>query len=263
MTTTTGPKTVLSKGRAPHRLEDKPAIDIGQFVRSLDFFDPILHDPMIIMIGAGGIGSWVVFQLAKLGVRRITVIDHDIVSNHNLSTTPYHPKDLKQPKVEALKRVVESTPVQLRTINRKFKGNPEDFKDADIVISGVDSMAARALIYKWVKKVRVPFFIDGRIGAENWRVYAIQPNKRLDARLYQRTLMDDKFVAPLPCTGQQVIDVGWTVASMITRAVRQWVAQGIYNPELVHKQDTLVGYVAPRRHRVSRPSTPRTLAGNG
>ena len=213
-----------------------------EFMRQRDFYNPILHDPRITIVGAGGIGSWVTVALSKLGVRHLRVIDPDKVEPHNLSTTPYREQDIGVKKVHALRAILDEMGRGMIPVVAWYKG--AKLPRTDILISAVDSMAARRLLFKIAQEQKIPFYIDGRIGGENLRVYAIQPGQPKDRKLYRTTLVPDYRVAPLPCTGQQVMDVGLTIAGLITRAVRQWVAARQYNPEVIVKQDVLVMLVA-------------------
>ena len=52
--------------------------------RGLDFFDPAKTHPDVLIIGCGHIGSYMAFGLARMGVKNITVVDHDMVEPHNL-----------------------------------------------------------------------------------------------------------------------------------------------------------------------------------
>lgn len=217
---------------------------IKTHLRQMDFFDPSVYEPKIVQIGAGGLGSWSAIQMAKLGIRDITVYDMDRVEEHNLGSTPYTAAHLGTKKVVALSIIVEEFGFKphYRGIPRQYKG--EKFPKADIVISTVDSMDARRLLFREVKNQKIPFFIDGRIGGENLRVYAIQPGFLPDRLLYQKSLVPNHRVTPLPCTAQQVIDVGWITSSLIVRAVRQWVVLGRYTPEVIVKVDSLAQVVA-------------------
>jgi molybdopterin-synthase adenylyltransferase len=58
----------------------------------------------VVVIGLGGLGSWVCLQLAMAGVRRLTLIDHDSVDQSNLTRQPiYTLSHLGLPKVVAAK----------------------------------------------------------------------------------------------------------------------------------------------------------------
>jgi len=232
--------------------------DLPEFTRQRAFYNPEAHDPRVVVIGAGGIGGPVVYQLSKLGVRHITVFDPDCVARHNLATTPYAKTDVGKPKVEALARIVKPFGVTISAKVRAFQGGKLP-ANTDILVAAVDSMPARKMLFKAAVKQNVPFFIDGRIGGESIRVYALRPNKPTDRRKYRASLVPDAWATPLPCTAQQVADVGHLIASLITRTVRQWVVRGAYIPELHHEQDSLTYPIkaseVETRHRRSRGGT--------
>lgn len=214
------------------------AVRRQEYLRQLDFFDPELMQPKITVIGAGGIGSWTVFELAKLGCRDITVWDHDRVDEHNVSTTPYARADLGKPKVAALAVFLKRYGLRLKTSQKKF-GKTSPLNGTEILVSAVDSMDMRRLLFAKAIEHKIPFYVDGRIGGERLRVYSIQPTQGNDRKLYRTTLVPNSRVTPLPCTGQQVIDVGWFTASYITRAIRRWVVHRLYRQEVIVYVDTL------------------------
>lgn len=203
------------------------------FFRQMDFYHPGVHNPRVTIIGAGGIGSPTAMALAKLGVTRIRVQDMDLVAPHNVATTLYSPKDVGKPKVEALKRGVKAlTGVEVKTARKRFMRG-QRLPVTDVLVMAVDSIAVRKELFEQAKKQKIPFVIDGRIGGQNVRIYAFRPGDKGEAKAYQRTLIPDKKIQPLPCTAQQVVDVGWTTAALITRALRQWESNGKFTFEVI------------------------------
>lgn len=230
---------------------EEPLVPPIPHYRQLDFYDPDMHDPNVLIVGAGGIGSPLVMMLTKLGVRRITLMDHDKVSAHNFSTTTFSKDDVGKSKVAAVGRLVAyfGYKIKLRRLAVKFdtttaksleiaqKPKGEKF---DVVFSAVDSGQVRKDLFRWAVKNKIPLFIDGRIGGETYRVYTVDTKNPEMRKKYLRSLTAAiKNPAPLPCTGQQVIDVGWTTAAAMTRALRQWFVEARYVPELMVKVDKL------------------------
>lgn len=225
--------------------------------RSSDFLDPFADQPNITIVGAGGIGSWVAPQLAKLGIRNLVVYDMDRVVAHNIGTSPYQASDIGKRKVVALGPIVRQfgASVHYTGVPRRFDG--QKLPPTDILISAVDSMGARRILYKAAVAQKIPYFIDGRIGGEDLRVYAIRIKRPEDRRLYQSTLVADRLVAPLPCTRQQVGDISWLIAGLIGRAVRQLTVDGHTNPEIVIQGDTLDVMIMPKRTQTFRTRAAR------
>ncbi|EEB07010.1 moeb/ThiF domain-containing protein [Schizosaccharomyces japonicus yFS275] len=68
-----------------------------------------LRNALVVVVGCGGVGSWVTVMLARSGVGRIRIIDFDQISlsslnRHSVATL----KDVGTPKVVALKNAIAS-----------------------------------------------------------------------------------------------------------------------------------------------------------
>ena len=79
---------------------------MNKFIRQKDLVNYKIFNVPITVIGVGGIGSFTVLTLAKMGFRNITIYDHDRVEQHNLPNQFYRIKDLKKYKVDALADLV-------------------------------------------------------------------------------------------------------------------------------------------------------------
>jgi hypothetical protein len=84
-------------------------------------------------------------------------------------------------------------------------------------------MVARRTL--WCKSVRyraaIPLYLDGRLGAELCRVYAIRPADPGDVRAYEQSLYADDEAAALSCTAGAIIYTGLAVASLLADAVKK------------------------------------------
>lgn len=210
-------------------------------LRQLAFYDPNLYDPRILVVGCGGIGAPTAFLLSKLGVRHLTIMDGDRIALHNVPTTVYTAQDIGRSKAHTLAKIIRTIGGRPKAIQRFYRSGR--LPPADIVISAVDSMDVRRVLFREVVRQHVPFFIDGRIGGEHLRIYAIRPGSAEDQHTYQMSLVPNNRITPLPCVAQQVVDVGWITASLVVRAVRQWVAEKRYTPELILRVDTMEALV--------------------
>src|SRR5438105_2371271 len=56
----------------------------------------------IILLGLGGVGSQIALALARKGVGKLVLLDHDIVEPSNLPRQVYYPKDIGKPKAYTL-----------------------------------------------------------------------------------------------------------------------------------------------------------------
>lgn len=71
--------------------------------KSYEFFQPEKDDSMIHIIGCGSVGSTIAENLARCGVKKMTLWDFDEVEPHNVANQMYREKDVGKPKVYALR----------------------------------------------------------------------------------------------------------------------------------------------------------------
>ena len=140
-------------------------------------FDPAKFTWPVHIIGAGGIGSAVIFPLLKLGVHELHVWDPDVVEAHNLpAQLLYRPSDIGMSKASAVQAFAERQESDCQVVPHT------EFVTADtpfdgIVISGVDSMKSRSHIWDAVKfNPLVPLYMDGRIGGEQLQLLSLNPS---------------------------------------------------------------------------------------
>lgn len=192
-----------------------------EFLRQLDLVRPEALETPVHLVGCGGIGSFAALALAKLGCVHLHLYDDDRVEEHNVPNQLFRTADVGRPKVEALAEILEAftgTRAQahlLRVEGERLQG---------IVVSGVDSMAARKTL--WQKSVRhragIPLFLDGRLGAEVCRLYSIRPADPDDVRCYEASLYDDSQAVPLSCTAGAIIYTGFAMASLVADQVKKF-----------------------------------------
>jgi len=74
--------------------------------KSYDFFQPEMIGAKIHIIGCGSVGSTVAENLARCGVKNMTLYDFDTVESHNIVNQMYIERQIGMPKVEALKQLL-------------------------------------------------------------------------------------------------------------------------------------------------------------
>ena len=114
----------------------------------------------VVIVGAGGTGSMVFQMLTRLGLDRITLIDHDTIEPSSLnrligSTT----KNISQAKVEALKEYAETySQTQVEAVSKSIL-HPEvleKVKQADVVFSCTDTQSSRMILNDAAVKYHIP-----------------------------------------------------------------------------------------------------------
>ncbi|MEU4153304.1 ThiF family adenylyltransferase [Streptomyces sp. NPDC026659] len=102
----------------------------------------------VVVVGAGALGNAVVQALALAGVGRLLVCDPDVVAVSNLSRCPlFLPSDVGRPKAETvartLGRLAPDTETSARVAPLVSGVGLAELRDADLVVSCLDSRAAR------------------------------------------------------------------------------------------------------------------------
>lgn len=208
------------------------------YTRQRDWFDPAKTRAAVTVVGCGGIGSFAAFALAKLGVERLTLVDFDEVDEHNIPNQLYRMDAVGQPKVGALYWTLRD----FAGVDAKLVSGPlqDGFPLSRVVVSALDSMSARADLWARVKnQLGVRLLLDARLGGEHVVLYAANPTRPTDQAGYEATLHSDAEGSDLPCTARSIIDVGFAVGSLITRAVRKHYAGEQLDPMTYFNQQTL------------------------
>jgi len=177
----------------------------------------VLNTP-ITVIGAGAVGSFVTLTLAKMGFTELTVYDDDTITAHNLPNQFFRVADVGRPKVEALRDLVWSfEDIPLKVKNARFKGDDVE----GIVVSAVDSMSSRKLIFKSVEgNPSVRFFLDPRMGGQLSVLYAFDPTDIDMMVAYKETLHSDEDASEAPCTERAILYTVLSIASMVANYIR-------------------------------------------
>ena len=113
----------------------------------------------VFLAGLGGVGSYCEEALARAGIGRLTLLDHDVVAESNINRQlPALDSTVGQSKAELMKeRIVQINPDCVLTIRREFldADNVNEIVplDADYVIDAIDSLNCKvALVAESVKR---------------------------------------------------------------------------------------------------------------
>lgn len=182
---------------------------LPDFSHQRDIFNPKMFTWPIHIVGLGGIGSALVLPLINLSDSfELHLWDDDKVEPHNLpAQLIYRPKDVGKKKVTAAAAFVERQGSNCKVVTHKERVL-EATQLEGIVIGGVDSMKSRQSVWQACKlqSAFVPFYMDGRIGGEQWELISIDPSSEDDSSWYERNkLFDDSEAAQLPCAARTVI----------------------------------------------------------
>lgn len=129
----------------------------------------------ILVVGTGAIGRNVASCVSRLGPKSITLVDHDIIEEHNISPQNWRSEDCGNKKVEILAKEIISqcSTVQVIPIAKKWTPNIVKSKSFDAVWATVDNIDVRRAIYMYYKDKSKMFF-DIRIGGPLAQVFSIE-----------------------------------------------------------------------------------------
>jgi sulfur carrier protein ThiS adenylyltransferase len=100
--------------------------------------------------GAGGLGSNVAISLARAGVGRLVIADHDRVEPANLNRQQYFVDQVGRPKVEALREnLLRANPYSIYEVHdiRITRTNAAKiFGSVDILVEAFDKAAAKEML---------------------------------------------------------------------------------------------------------------------
>ncbi len=136
----------------------------------------------VLVVGAGGLGSFILLHLAATGVGRIGIVDGDIVSRSNLNRQIlYNTEDLGKEKVVLAKeKLTKLNPyIKFETYNTwltDIEIAEIIFSKFDSVIDATDNFETRYLINKTAVKLNKPLFI-GAVGRFVGQVFVVLPHK--------------------------------------------------------------------------------------
>lgn len=177
----------------------------------------------IVIVGAGATGSYLGPEVGKMGCEKITVHDADIVAPENPSSQNFRMSDVGRLKVDAFKEIVEMFSTAKVTAIPKNCTGDEKFKG--IVIMCVDTMQARIDI--WNKGIKfnplVSLYLDPRSGAEELRLYAVDPNDPDEVARYEESLYPDSQAYHAPCTAKSIAYTPIALAAVIGRELKAYL----------------------------------------
>jgi len=114
---------------------------------------------LIIVCGAGALGSNLINLLMRQYFPKIRVIDNDKVESHNISNQFFGRSDVGAAKVRALaNKLFRDLGYRIDPINQKLvKGNTKKlFKNASLVIDTFDNFESREIVKDACQKLDIP-----------------------------------------------------------------------------------------------------------
>jgi molybdopterin/thiamine biosynthesis adenylyltransferase len=113
----------------------------------------------ITICGVGALGSNLADNLVRQGVRRLRVIDHDRIEEHNVSTQLYGETDVGGVKVDVLRaRLFRTAGVEIEAVHKQLvQANARQLlRESDLVIDTFDFSLSRQLVQNECRAAQIP-----------------------------------------------------------------------------------------------------------
>ncbi len=136
----------IEKGKIPDRDEFEAMLN----ARHTPHVYGKVKQACVAVAGLGGLGSTIAIALARTGVGRLHLVDHDVVEPSNLNRQQYKIKHLGMKKTEALKTELEEInpfiTVMIDTVRVSENNVRQLFAEDEIVCEAFDNPDAKALL---------------------------------------------------------------------------------------------------------------------
>lgn len=161
---------------------------IKNFNSLSEFEQEIIKQKTILVIGLGGLGGFILDSLARLGVKKIKLIDFDNFDITNLNRQLLSTeKNIGSSKVLEGKKYIHSinSLINIEIFNSKFEECcfKTIFKDTDIVFDCCDNIVTKFNIEEQCQIFNIPL-IYGSVAGYFGQVSCILPNSPLLKQIY-------------------------------------------------------------------------------
>lgn len=122
-----------------------------------------LKNAHVLIAGMGGVGSFTAEALARMGVGKLTLVDHDVVSGSNINRQLVAlNSNIGVAKADVMaQRILDINPHCQVTILKEFL-TPDSIEELvssefDVIVDAIDSMSSKAALIEtaWKKKIAI------------------------------------------------------------------------------------------------------------
>jgi len=173
------------------------------------------------IIGAGGLGGWIIEGLARMGVGRLIIVDSDVYEENNLNRQAFcREGNLGQPKVEAARQRVAEVNLAVEVVTHQVRVDEpqkivELLRGANVLVDALDALPTRLALQQAARELSVPL-VHGAIAGYVGQVMTIFPDDPGLLGLYGE--------GPVPEHG---IEVQWGNPAATPMMVAAWQIQEV------------------------------------
>lgn len=166
---------------------------LKRYERNIGILTPEENDRLqsvrVCVAGCGGLGGYIIEELARLGIGYITAVDGDEFQENNLNRQIFSSeKTLGRPKVQvAEERIhVVNSGVELQAVERYLTEENADSiitPDHQVVLDALDNISSRRCLEDCCRRQNIPL-VHGAIAGWHGQVAVIMPGDRVFEKLY-------------------------------------------------------------------------------
>ncbi len=228
-------------GREVHVIEDRAATEIAcqcglslheiytealrsfvypyRYIRNRDSITPAeqwkLAESQVAVVGAGGLGGQVILLLARIGIGRLIVVDHDRFDETNLNRQALCSQEsLQRPKASTAADVVAAINPGVRVIPHQTKIDADNvdriLTGAEVIVDALDTAPDRLVLQAAARRLGVPL-VHGALAGFEGRIMTVFPGDPGLEQLYDATEAEEAD----PERPEALLGVPAVTASMI------------------------------------------------
>lgn len=198
--------------------------------RSAKWFDEAANINLLVL-GLGGIGSNLAWQLLKTGPNAMTLVDMDRVEAVNMAGQFFPYSAISKNKADEvatwLNQFNHKTSIYPLVVEVDHTMLTLLFSGIDVIFTGFDNMEARKNVWEEFKEKakynsRV-LLVDGRCSATDFHIYAIPSDDPDKMKRYEEELFTDEEADETVCSFKQTAYISNMVASFMVHTYINWL----------------------------------------
>ena len=148
-----------------------------------------LMQKRVVVVGCGGLGGYIIEQIARLGIGHITVIDGDVFDETNLNRQLFSTvENIGQAKALAAQERVNIVNPDIKVVAHKLFLNQENAFDLlqnhDVICDALDNINTRILLQRFASQLNIPV-VHGAIAGWYGQVTTLSPGDSIPGSLYR------------------------------------------------------------------------------
>jgi molybdopterin/thiamine biosynthesis adenylyltransferase len=132
------------------------------------------------VVGAGGLGGWIIEGLARMGVGRLIIIDSDAFEENNLNRQAFCTEgNLGQPKVQAAQQRVSQVNAAVEVVGHQMRVSGVEemtqlLRGSNVLVDALDALPTRLELQRAAQQLSVPL-VHGAIAGYVGQVMTVFP----------------------------------------------------------------------------------------